>query len=125
MTSHAYYNENDEFAAAWLRNLIDAGAVASGEVDTRSVVDGRQNGEQCGDYRRLGHWARHPAQSSMYGSPSSSYLVLSIIASPSRHLDRDQYVRDVSMPTTHITIGPIRFQSIVKAALARKMNPRP
>src|SRR5260370_15886234 len=78
MTSHAYYNENDEFAAAWLRMLIDAGAVASGEVDTSSVVDGRQNGEQCGDYRRLGHWARHPAQSSMYGSPSSSCLILSI-----------------------------------------------
>ena len=35
----AYYNENDLFAAAWLRELIKAGHIAPGEVDTRSIED--------------------------------------------------------------------------------------
>ncbi|WP_366938397.1 DNA cytosine methyltransferase [uncultured Desulfovibrio sp.] len=34
-----YYNEHDPFAAAWLRALIRAGHIASGEVDTRSIED--------------------------------------------------------------------------------------
>ena len=33
------YNEIDEYAAAWLRNLISAGHIAPGDVDTRSIVD--------------------------------------------------------------------------------------
>lgn len=35
----AYYNENDRFAAIWLRNLIDAGQLPQGEVDERSIED--------------------------------------------------------------------------------------
>ena len=35
----AYYNENDPKAAAWLRELIKAGAIAPGEVDERSILD--------------------------------------------------------------------------------------
>lgn len=35
----AYYNENDPFAAAWLRNLIAEGLITDGEVDTRSICD--------------------------------------------------------------------------------------
>ncbi|MEQ1653255.1 MAG: DNA cytosine methyltransferase, partial [Hyphomicrobium sp.] len=35
----AYYNEHDPFAAAWLRNLIAAGHIAPGDVDTRSIED--------------------------------------------------------------------------------------
>lgn len=35
----AYYNEIDPFAAQWLRNLIDAGLIAPGVVDTRSIED--------------------------------------------------------------------------------------
>ena len=31
----AYYNENDPFAAQWLRNLIDEGFIADGDVDDR------------------------------------------------------------------------------------------
>jgi len=31
----AYYNEIDPFAAAWLRELIRAGYIAPGEVDTK------------------------------------------------------------------------------------------
>ena len=35
----AYYNENDPFAAAWLRELIADELIADGDVDERSVVD--------------------------------------------------------------------------------------
>ena len=35
----SYYNENDLFAATWLRNLIDAGKIARGIVDERSIKD--------------------------------------------------------------------------------------
>jgi len=35
----AYYNEIDPYAAAWLRNLIAAGHLPDGEVDTRSILD--------------------------------------------------------------------------------------
>jgi DNA (cytosine-5)-methyltransferase 1 len=34
-----YYNEFDAYAAEWIRNLIKAGHVPDGEVDTRSIVD--------------------------------------------------------------------------------------
>jgi DNA (cytosine-5)-methyltransferase 1 len=35
----AYYNENDPFAAEWLRNLIRDGLIAPGDVDERSIED--------------------------------------------------------------------------------------
>ncbi|KAA5938665.1 DNA cytosine methyltransferase [Pantoea sp. Bo_2] len=35
----AYYNEIDPFAVQWLRNLIDAGRIAPGVVDNRSIED--------------------------------------------------------------------------------------
>jgi DNA (cytosine-5)-methyltransferase 1 len=35
----AYYNENDLKIAAWLKELIKAGLIADGEVDTRSIVE--------------------------------------------------------------------------------------
>jgi len=35
----AYYNEIDPFAAAWLRELINAGHIAPGIVDERSIED--------------------------------------------------------------------------------------
>lgn len=35
----AVYNEVDEYAAQWLRNLVSAGHIAPGDVDTRSIVD--------------------------------------------------------------------------------------
>ncbi len=37
----AYYNENDPRASAWLRELIQGGAIAPGEVDERSIEDVR------------------------------------------------------------------------------------
>lgn len=33
------YNEIDPYAAAWLRNLADAGHIAAGRIDTRSIAD--------------------------------------------------------------------------------------
>ena len=35
----AYYNENDPFAANWLRALIAAGEIPAGDVDERSIED--------------------------------------------------------------------------------------
>jgi DNA (cytosine-5)-methyltransferase 1 len=34
-----YYNEFEVFAAQWLRNLIAAGLIASGDVDERDIRD--------------------------------------------------------------------------------------
>ncbi len=35
----AVYNENDPYCAEWLRNLIEAGHIAAGDVDERSIED--------------------------------------------------------------------------------------
>jgi DNA (cytosine-5)-methyltransferase 1 len=37
--SGAYYNENDQKAAAWLRRRIASGDIAPGDVDERSITD--------------------------------------------------------------------------------------
>lgn len=39
MLVSAYYNEHDEFAAQWLRNLIAEKHIAPGDVDTRDLWD--------------------------------------------------------------------------------------
>lgn len=57
----SYYNENDAYAAAWLRELIKAGLIADGEVDTRSIVD-VQPGDlrgfvQCHFFAGIGGWS--------------------------------------------------------------------
>ena len=39
----AYYNENDPYAAQWLRNLIARGLIAPGDVDERSIADVKAN----------------------------------------------------------------------------------
>lgn len=57
----AYYNENDPFAAAWLRNLIAAGHIAQGEVDERSIEEVRaddiKNFTQCHFFAGIGVWS--------------------------------------------------------------------
>jgi DNA (cytosine-5)-methyltransferase 1 len=35
----AYYNENDPYAAQWLRNLMARGLIMDGEVDERSITE--------------------------------------------------------------------------------------
>lgn len=61
MTTTAYYNEIDPFAAAWLRNLIDAGCIAPGVVDTRSVEEVTANDlkgfTQCHFFAGIGVWS--------------------------------------------------------------------
>jgi DNA (cytosine-5)-methyltransferase 1 len=34
-----YYNECDKYCAAWLQNLMDAGHIPAGHIDTRSIED--------------------------------------------------------------------------------------
>ena len=59
MTS--YYNEIDPYAAQWLRNLIEAGLIAPGHVDERSIVDVRpadlDGFEQCHFFAGIGGWS--------------------------------------------------------------------
>jgi len=57
----AYYNEFDPYAAEWLRNLIKAGHIADGEVDTRSIVDVQPNElrsfTQCHFFAGIAGWS--------------------------------------------------------------------
>jgi len=39
MATKAYYNEIDPYAAQWLRNLMAAGHIPTGDVDERSITD--------------------------------------------------------------------------------------
>jgi site-specific DNA-cytosine methylase len=56
-----YYNENDPYAAQWLRNLVAAGHIPSGDVDERSILDVRpgdlEGYAQCHFFAGLGGWA--------------------------------------------------------------------
>lgn len=58
----AYYNEKDQYAAQWLRNLIAAGHIAPGEVDERSIEDVRPvelaGYSQCHFFAGIGVWSR-------------------------------------------------------------------
>lgn len=58
----AYYNENDPFAAQWLRNLISAGHIAPGDIDARSIVDVKADDlegyEQAHFFAGIGGWSR-------------------------------------------------------------------
>jgi DNA (cytosine-5)-methyltransferase 1 len=57
----AYYNEHDQGAAAWLRELIRIGAIAPGDVDGRSIsqVCAADLGgyTQCHFFAGIGGWA--------------------------------------------------------------------
>ena len=59
--SRAYYNEIDPYAAQWLENLIAAGHIAPGDVDTRSIEDvtpGDLAGyTQCHFFAGIGVWS--------------------------------------------------------------------
>lgn len=56
-----YYNENDRFAAAWLRELMKAGQIPDGEVDERSIElvqpDDLRGFRQCHFFAGIGGWA--------------------------------------------------------------------
>jgi len=57
----AYYNEIEPYAAQWLRNLIAAGHIAPGEVDTRSIADVSPDDlrgfTQCHFFAGIGVWS--------------------------------------------------------------------
>lgn len=57
----AYYNENNKFAAQWLRNLIAGGHIAPGEVDERDIRDIVPNElrgfTQCHFFAGIGVWS--------------------------------------------------------------------
>lgn len=63
----SYYNEIDPYAAQWLRNLIEAGHIAAGDVDTRSIVDVRADDlkgyTQCHFFAGIGVWSHALRQS--------------------------------------------------------------
>jgi DNA (cytosine-5)-methyltransferase 1 len=56
-----YYNEHDKKAAAWLRELMSAGAIAPGEVDERDIFEVRPNDvrgfTQCHFFAGIGGWS--------------------------------------------------------------------
>jgi len=57
----AYYNEIDPYAAQWLRNLIEAGHIAPGIVDERSIEDVHPSDlhgfTQCHFFAGIGVWS--------------------------------------------------------------------
>lgn len=57
----AYYNEVEPYAAAWLRNLIATGLIASGYVDERDIRDVRAADlagyRQCHFFAGIGGWS--------------------------------------------------------------------
>lgn len=57
----AYYNEIDPRAAEWLRNLITAGHIADGDVDSRSIEDvlpsDLEGYTQCHFFAGVGVWS--------------------------------------------------------------------
>jgi DNA (cytosine-5)-methyltransferase 1 len=57
----AYYNEPDPYAAQWLRNLIAAGHIASGDVDERRIEDVAADDlvgyRQCHFFAGIGVWS--------------------------------------------------------------------
>jgi DNA (cytosine-5)-methyltransferase 1 len=57
----AYYNENEPYAAQWLRNLIKEGLIADGHVDERSIEEVEpadlDDYQQCHFFAGLGGWS--------------------------------------------------------------------
>jgi len=55
-----YHNDNAQFAAEWLRGLIDAGAIPAGTVDTRSITEVQGSDlkgyRQCHFFAGIGGW---------------------------------------------------------------------
>ena len=56
-----YYNEIDPFCVEWLRNLIDAGHLPAGDVDSRSIkevsFEELRGYQQCHFFAGIGGWA--------------------------------------------------------------------
>ena len=52
-----YYNDNDPFACAWLRELMKEGFIPKGDIDERSITEVKPNEvrkyEQCNFFAGL------------------------------------------------------------------------
>ncbi|MBE5272152.1 DNA cytosine methyltransferase [Stenotrophomonas sp. B2] len=61
MRSVNYYSEWDPYAAPWIRNLIDAGLIPPGHVDTRSITDVQPSDlagyRQCHFFAGIAGWS--------------------------------------------------------------------
>ena len=61
LVRRAYYNENDPYAAQWLRNLIAAGELPPGDVDDRNIQeitpDDLKRYTQCHFFAGIGGWS--------------------------------------------------------------------
>ena len=61
MSASVYYNEIEPYAAQWLQNLMDAGHIPAGDIDTRSIEDVRPDDlrgyTQCHFFAGIGGWA--------------------------------------------------------------------
>lgn len=57
----AFYNDNDAFAVAWLRQLMERGVIAPGKVDERSIEQLRPDDlvgfDQCHFFAGIGTWS--------------------------------------------------------------------
>lgn len=60
MKKWAYYNEIDPYCCEWLRNLMNAGLITDGEIDSRSIIDVRPDDvrdfERCHWFSGIGVW---------------------------------------------------------------------
>lgn len=70
-----YYNEFEPYAAQWLRNLIEAGLIPAGNVDTRSIIDVQASDligyQQCHFFAGIGGW---PLAARLAGWPDDREL---------------------------------------------------
>jgi DNA (cytosine-5)-methyltransferase 1 len=70
-----YYSEWDPYAAQWLRNLIAAGLIPAGHVDTRSITDVQPSDlagyRQCHFFAGIGGW---PLPARLAGWPDDREL---------------------------------------------------
>jgi len=70
-----YYNEFEPYAAQWLRNLIAAGLIPEGHVDTRSITDVQPDDlagyRQCHFFAGIGGW---PLAARLAGWPDDRQL---------------------------------------------------
>ena len=59
---NVYYNEIDQSAVAWLRQLMERGQIPHGFIDTRSIVEVRPDDldgfDQCHFFAGIGGWSR-------------------------------------------------------------------
>ena len=125
----AYYNEIEPYAADWLKRLIEAGQIAPGEVDTRSIVDVRASDlagfEQCHFFAGIGGWslalrlAGWPDSRPCWSAslPCQPYSVGSVAHGGARGQEDDRHLLPVFTPLVAECRPPIVFGEQVASAI--------